>query len=100
MRSRFAFALLLALSSWSSSAWCAQVRIDGTLFTRSSNTITDVIPNVTLNLATGEPGTTVDLAVTRDTTSAVNAAKALATAYNAAADFVKTNSATGGSSGR
>jgi len=74
----------------------AQVRIDGTTYSRSSNTITDVIPNVTLNLSASEPGTTVDLTLTRDVTAASNAAQTLATAYNALVDFVKTQTASGG----
>jgi flagellar hook-associated protein 2 len=74
----------------------AQVRIDGTTFFRSSNTITDVIPNVTLNLSAAEPGTTVDLTLSRDVTAASNAAQTLATSYNALVDFVKTQTASGG----
>ncbi len=73
----------------------AQVVVDGTLYTRSSNTISDVIPNVTLNLAAAEPGTAVDLSFGRDVTAASTAVQALATAYNAIADFVKAQTAAG-----
>jgi flagellar hook-associated protein 2 len=74
----------------------AQVRIDGTLYSGSSNTFTTAIPNVTLNLAAAEPGTTVDLTLARDETGAAAAIKSLADAYNALASFVKTQTASGG----
>lgn len=74
----------------------ARVRVDGTVYSRSSNTITDIIPNVTLSLSAAEPGTVLDLTLSRDVTSATAAAKALADAYNALADFVKKESASGG----
>ncbi len=74
----------------------AQIRIDGMIYTRSSNTISDAIPNVTLNLSAAEPGTTVGLALTRDVTAASTAAQSLVTAYNAVAAFVKTQTAAGG----
>jgi len=74
----------------------AQVRIDGTLYSGSSNTFTTAIPNVTLNLAASEPGTTVDLTLSRDETGAAAAIKSLADAYNALASFVKTQTASGG----
>ena len=73
----------------------AQIVVDGTLYTRSSNTISDVIPNVTLNLAAAEPGTAVDLSFGRDVTAASTAVQALATAYNSIADFVKAQTASG-----
>ena len=74
----------------------AQVRIDGTLYSGSSNTFTSAIPNVTLNLTAAEPGTTVDLTLARDEAGAAAAIKALADAYNALASFVKTQTASGG----
>jgi flagellar hook-associated protein 2 len=74
----------------------AQVRVDGTLYTGSSNTFTNAIPNVTLNLSAAEPGTSVDLTLTRDESGAATAIKALADAYNALASFVKTQTASGG----
>ena len=74
----------------------ARVRVDGALFTRSSNSITDIIPNVTLNLSAAEAGTTVDLTLSRDVTAASKAVQDLATAYNALASFVKTQTASGG----
>ena len=65
----------------------AQVRVDGVLITRASNTISDALQGVTLNLLQSEPGSEVDLTVTRDLEAAVKAVKDLATAYNNVVTF-------------
>lgn len=74
----------------------AQVRIDGVLVTRSTNTISDALAGVTLSLQAAEPGSVVDVNVSRDTNSVVTAAQALAKAYNAAAAYVKSTTASDG----
>lgn len=59
----------------------------GTLtITRSSNTITDVVPGVTINLVSAAPGTDVTVNVTRDADAIVRKVKALVDALN---DVVK-----------
>lgn len=68
-----------------------KVVIDGITIIRSSNTISDALAGVTLNVQQAELGTTVDLVVARDTSTAVQAVKDFATAYNVAAAFVATN---------
>lgn len=65
----------------------AIIRVDGEEYVRSTNTITDVIPNVTLSLATAEPGTEVDLDITRDLDGAAESMQELVTAYNAVRSF-------------
>ncbi len=65
----------------------AIIRVDGAEFTRSTNTITDAIPNVTLSLSSAEVGTTVDLSIDRDAEGASTAAKNLVDAYNAVRTF-------------
>ncbi|MDZ7630638.1 MAG: flagellar filament capping protein FliD [Gemmatimonadaceae bacterium] len=60
----------------------AQVRVDGVLLTRSSNTISDALDGVTLNLLQSEPGSEVDLTVTRDLEASVKGVKDFAKAYN------------------
>ena len=60
----------------------AQVRVDGVLMTRSSNTINDALQGVTLNLLQSEPGSEIDLTVTRDLEKAVKSVKDFASAYN------------------
>ena len=74
----------------------AQVRIDGVLIKRSTNTISDAMSGVTLNLQSAEQGTTVDVTVARDTSSAVKAVQDYATAFNSVAAFVDTNTAANG----
>jgi flagellar hook-associated protein 2 len=66
----------------------AQVRIDGVLVSRSTNSISDALAGVTLSLQHAEVGTTVDVNVARDTDSVVNSLKALATAYNSVSSYV------------
>lgn len=65
----------------------AVLRVDGQEFTRTSNSVTDAITGVTLNLLTAEPGTAVDITVDRDVTGATTAAKALVDAYNEVRTF-------------
>lgn len=65
----------------------AVIRVDGAEFTRSTNTITDAIPNVTLSLMSAEVGTTVDLSIDRDTEGASTAVETLVDAYNAVRTF-------------
>ena len=60
----------------------AQVRVDGVLITRASNTISDALQGVTLNLLQSEPGSEIDLTVTRDLEKAVKSVKDFAAAYN------------------
>jgi flagellar hook-associated protein 2 len=74
----------------------ASLRVDGQLITRSSNTITDAISGVSLNLLTAEPGTTVNVTVGRDSSGISQKLQAFAQAYNGVQSFVKTNTAAGG----
>ena len=60
----------------------AQVRVDGVLVTRNSNTISDAIGGVTMNLLQAEVGTEVDLTVTRDMAAATKGVTDFASAYN------------------
>ena len=73
----------------------AQLTINGLAITRSSNTITDAISGVTLNLAKGtlaSPGTAI-LTVANDTGATAAAIDTFVTAYNAAVGLLKTDSA-------
>jgi len=73
----------------------AQVRVDGVLLTRPSNTIGDALDGVTLNLLQSEPGTEIDLTVTRDTDAAVKGIKDFAKAYNDVVSFAAGQQLTG-----
>ncbi len=61
----------------------AVVRIDGREITRTSNTISDAIFGVTLNLQNAEPGTQVALTVRQDVEATTKAVEKLAESYNA-----------------
>jgi flagellar hook-associated protein 2 len=59
----------------------AKVNVDGITFTRSTNTMTDVVPGLTFNLkATTTSAASVDL--TRDTSAVKEKLNAMVTAYN------------------
>ncbi|OIQ12531.1 flagellar filament capping protein FliD [Neomoorella thermoacetica] len=73
--------------------------VDGLTITRSTNTITDVIQGVTLNLlavtdtngnGTIEPAETLNLEISHDTQKAVDAVQALVDQYNSVMDFIST----------
>lgn len=66
----------------------AKVTIDGVAVTRPTNTITDAISGVTLNLLQAEPGTTIDLTVARDGQSIRGSVDAVAKSYNALVKFM------------
>lgn len=73
----------------------ATLRVDGVTVTRGGNTVSDVIAGVTLTLQAAEPGTEIDVNVTRDDDATVDAVKALATAYNDVVNFVGAQTALG-----
>jgi flagellar hook-associated protein 2 len=73
----------------------AKVRVDGVVMTRTSNTISDAIPGVTLNLQRAEVGSDVDVAVTRDSEAMSTSMNALVTAYNDMVSFVGKQQASG-----
>lgn len=74
----------------------ARVVVNGVTLTRSTNTITDAIAGVTLNLKQAEAGTTVQVSVARDTSKVISAVQAFIAAYNNAKSFVATNTASNG----
>ena len=65
-----------------SKALDAELRVDGVLLTRSSNTITDAINGVTLSLQNAEEGSVVDVRVSKDQDNAVKSIQGFADAYN------------------
>lgn len=73
----------------------AMLSINGLAITRSSNTITDAIEGVTLNLTRGtlaSPGTAM-LTVTNNTSATTTAINSFVTAYNSAINLLKSSSA-------
>jgi flagellar hook-associated protein 2 len=80
--------LKFTANSVNQTATDAQVKVDGITFTRSSNTLTDVVPGVTLSLkAKTSIAASVDL--TRDTTVIKDKINAFVTAYNDANSIFK-----------
>lgn len=65
----------------------AIVRVDGREVVRTSNSITDAISGVNLNLLTAEPGTAIDVTIDRDVKGAVDAVKSFKDAYNGIRSF-------------
>ncbi len=65
----------------------AQLKVDGVLLTRPSNTVTDALDGVTLNLLQSEPGTEIDVTVTRDLDASVKAINDFAKAFNDVVSF-------------
>jgi len=68
----------------------AQIELDGSFITSSSNTVTDVVPGLTLNLSAADSSSTATVTVARDTDAAIAAVKKLVDAYNTLTDFVNT----------
>ncbi len=76
-------------------AQAANLTVDGVAgITRSTNTISDVLSGVTLNLTQASPSTTVTIGIAPDTTAATNAIQSFVTAYNNWNSFVSQNEAT------
>lgn len=74
----------------------ARVVVNGVQLTRSTNTISDAITGITLNLQAAEPGTTVNLSVTQNTSAVTSALQQLVSAYNNMRSFVTSSTASGG----
>lgn len=71
----------------------AVVKVDGFTRTSSSNTVSDLIPGVTLTLTKAEPGTTKTLGVTQDSTALKTNLQAFIAAYNATSSMLRSASA-------
>ncbi len=65
----------------------ARVAVDGVVIRRSSNTISDALAGVTLNLQQAEVGTVTTLTIARDDDAVVKSVGEVATAYNALLKF-------------
>ena len=69
----------------------AEITLDGTTITRSSNTMDDVLPGVTLNLdGTTATGDTVTLNISSDTSGVASAVENFISAYNSLHDYLET----------
>ncbi len=64
----------------------AQIKIDGQTVTRSTNTITDALDGVTVNLVSADPGSEYDLTVALDDSAASSAIANFVTGFNTLVD--------------
>lgn len=71
----------------------AVVKVDGFQRTSSSNTITDLVPGVAINLTKAVAGTTFNLNITNDNSPLKANLTALVSAYNSANSVLKSSSA-------
>ena len=71
----------------------AQFKLDGIAITKTSNSVTDALPGVTLNLAKTNVGTPTSVTIARDTSAVVASVNAFATAYNQVTQALKDASA-------
>jgi len=60
----------------------ASLTVDGISISSASNTVTGVIPGLTLNLQSADPGVQISLGVAQDISSATSAIKQFVTDYN------------------
>jgi flagellar hook-associated protein 2 len=74
----------------------ARILVNGISVTRSTNSVSDAIPGVTLNLQQAEAGTTIAVTVTRDSSRTIGVIQSFASAYNALQTFVTGSIAAGG----
>lgn len=71
------------------------IRVEGQMVQRSTNTVSDAISGVTLNLLAAEAGTTVSVQVARNTDAIAGNLTSFATAYNNLRNFITQNTAAG-----
>ncbi|MBI5491341.1 MAG: flagellar filament capping protein FliD [Deltaproteobacteria bacterium] len=81
----------LAFSTTLQAAQDASIMVDGLTFTRPSNTITDIISGVTLDLKSSDPARTVTVGVDRDTAEISKKLTALVDNYNAVISWITSN---------
>jgi len=60
----------------------ATLTVDGIPFSSTTNTVTEAIPGVTLNLVSAEPNVPLQVSISPDVTQASNAISTFVTAYN------------------
>ncbi len=66
----------------------ASILIDGVNITSEDNTITDVLPGITLNLLAAASDTTIALNINRDTDAIIKKVSTFVDAYNAVVSFI------------
>jgi len=82
----------LATFTETQAAQNAEVKVEGYTHTSASNTVSDAIEGVTLNLLAAEEGTTFSVTVNNDTSSALSAVRSFVSAYNSVVSTIAGNS--------
>lgn len=67
----------------------ASLQIDGVPVTSSSNTVTDVLPGLTLNLLKADVNTTVSVIIDHDLDAIMQKIESFVSAYNTVAEYIK-----------
>lgn len=81
----------LAFSTTLQAAQDATFTVDGMAFTRQTNSASDIISGVTVDLLAADPARTLTVTVSRDTDSINDSVKKLVDAYNGVASYIKMN---------
>ncbi|MBI1911698.1 MAG: flagellar filament capping protein FliD [Deltaproteobacteria bacterium] len=81
----------LAFSTTLQAAQDASLTVDGMTYTRSSNSVSDILTGVTLDLKSADNTKTFTLSVDRDTAEITNKITALTEKYNGILTHIKTN---------
>jgi len=76
-------------------ATSANIKVDGISITSDSNTITDAIPGITLDLLQAETGTTTQLTVSSNTSAVTQNIQDFISGYNNAISFITNQSTMG-----
>lgn len=80
--------LVTSLATPLTSATNASISVNGIIIQRSTNSISDAIPGVTLDLRSADPGTTVQIVVSTDAEETSKKVQAFVDAYNGVVDFM------------
>ncbi|MCC6502391.1 MAG: flagellar filament capping protein FliD [Deltaproteobacteria bacterium] len=81
----------LVFSTTLQAAQDATFTVDAMSFTRQTNSASDIIPGVTLDLLSADPARTIGVTVSRDTDSISDNVKKLVDAYNGVVSYIKQN---------
>lgn len=81
----------LAFSTTLQAAQDATFTVDGMAFTRQTNSASDIITGVTIDLLAADPAKTLTVTVSRDTDSITNSVKKLVDAYNGVSSYIRMN---------
>ncbi|OFW87035.1 MAG: hypothetical protein A3J37_02225 [Alphaproteobacteria bacterium RIFCSPHIGHO2_12_FULL_45_9] len=65
------------------------IKVDGITYSRDSNSFSDIITGVTINVKSADPATTINLSVENDNSGVKAGIQSFITSYNALRDYIK-----------